>query len=157
MHLGHIGLEVLRHLHRQGLDVQLVRHLREHAAFLDAGGLTVERQRHGRVDRLVEADLLQVDVRDDTAQLVGLELLEDARVRVAALDDDIEHGVQAAARRQCSAQVALRDRDRDGPLAPVEHTRNEPAATQAAGFRRAEDPPVLDHEFDTLAGHDGAV
>ena len=54
-------------------------------------------------------------------------------------------------------KVALRDRDRDGLLAPVEHTRNEPAATQAAGFRRAEDPPVLDHEFDALAGHDGAV
>ena len=64
LHLGDVDLEVLRHLHRQRLDVQLVRHLREDAAFLHADRLAVQRHRHRGVDRLVEADFLQVDVRD---------------------------------------------------------------------------------------------
>ena len=83
--------------------------LREDAALLDAGRLAVERQRHGRVDRLVEADFLQVDVRDAAADGVLLVVLEHRGVRLAALDDDVEHGVAgrprvvSAARRSRSA------------------------------------------------------
>ena len=63
---------MLRHLERQRLDVDLVRDLVEDAAFLDADGLADERHDDGGLDRLVEADLLQVDVRDRAAHLVAL-------------------------------------------------------------------------------------
>ena len=53
-------------------------------------------QRHRGVDRLVEPHFLQVDVRDHAAHGIQLVLLEHRRMRLAALDDDVEHGVQAA-------------------------------------------------------------
>ena len=52
----------LGHLHRQRLDVYLARDLREHAALLDAGALADELDDDRGLDRLVEPDLLQVDV-----------------------------------------------------------------------------------------------
>ena len=82
-----------------------------------------------------------------------LVLLEHRRVRLAAVDDDVEHGVQAAARRQRAAQVALGDRDRDRLLAAVEDARDQALAAQAPRLGRAEDGTVLDHQFDALSSH----
>ena len=62
--LGDVGLEVLRDLERKRLDVDLVRHLLEDAALARADRLADERDDDGSLDRLVEPDLLEVDVRD---------------------------------------------------------------------------------------------
>ena len=117
----------------------------------------MQRQGHGGVDRLVEPDLLQVDVRDVAAHLVRLELLEHRRVSLAAFDDNVEHGIEAAPGRQRGAQLALRNRDRDRLLASVEDARDQPAATQAARLGGAENRTVLDHELDALSSHGRAV
>ena len=109
---------------------------------------------HGRVDRLVEPDFLQVDMRDVAANLVLLVLLEHRGVRLPAFDDDVEHGVQAAPRGERRAQVALGDRDRDRLLAAVEDARDQALAAQAPRLGRAEDGTVLDHQFDALSSHD---
>ena len=87
---------MLRHLHRQRLDVHLDRHLGEDAALLHPDGIADQGDRDGRVDQLVEADLLEVDVRDHAANEVPLVLLEHRRVRLAPIDDHVEHRVQAA-------------------------------------------------------------
>ena len=55
-------------LERQRLDAELALHLREHAALLDAGRLADQLDRDLRLDRLVEANLVQVDVRDPAAE-----------------------------------------------------------------------------------------
>ena len=66
-----------------------------------------------RLDRLVEPDFLQVDVDDRPAHLVALEFLEDRRVRGAAVDLDVEHGVRAGGgRRARRATRARRSRSR---------------------------------------------
>ena len=49
---------------RQRLDVELARDLLQHAALLDARRLADELHRDRRVDRLVEPNLVEVDVRD---------------------------------------------------------------------------------------------
>ena len=125
----------------------------EDAALLRTDGLTGHVERHGGVDRLVEADFLQVDVRDGAAHLVELVLLEHRRVGVPAVDDDVEHGVQAARAGQRRAQVALGDRDRDRRVLSVENAGNQPLPAQAARLGGAEDRPVLDHELDALSCH----
>ena len=86
------------HLERQRLDVDLVRDLGEHAALLDADGLADERDHDRGLDRLVEPDLLEVDVRDRAADLVALVVLEDRRVLAAAVDGDVEHDVRCRPR-----------------------------------------------------------
>jgi hypothetical protein len=105
------------------------------------------------VDRLVEADFLQVDVRDGATDLVELVLLEHRRVRGSTFDDDVEHRVQAARAGQRRAQVALGDRDRDGSVLSVEDARDQPLPAQAARLGGAEDRPVSDHELETLSCH----
>jgi hypothetical protein len=105
------------------------------------------------VDRAVEADLLQVDVRDRAADPVLLVLLQHRRVRLPLADDDVEDGVRPARAGQCRTQRPLGDRDRDGRLPPVEHARNEPLLAQAPRFGRPEDRPLLDHELDALSCH----
>ena len=66
-HAGDVELEVVRDLQRQRLDVELAADLREDAAFLHAGGLADELDRDLRLDRLVEPDLVQIDVREPAA------------------------------------------------------------------------------------------
>ena len=152
-----VGFEVLGHLHRQRLDVQLVRHLRQDAAFLHAGRLAVQVERHRGVDRLVEAHFLQVDVGDQAAHRILLVVLEHRGMRLPAVDDDVEHGVQPALRGQRGAEIALGDRDRHGSLAAVEDAGDQTLAPQAARLGRAEHGTVLDHQFDALSSHDAAV
>src|SRR5580765_684552 len=90
-HAADIEVDVLRDLHGQGLDVDLALHLREHAALLHAHRLADELHGHARLDRLVEAHFLQVDVRDVAADRILLVVLENRGVRgVLAFDDDVE-------------------------------------------------------------------
>ena len=152
-----VDLDVLRHLERQRLDVDLVRHLGEHAALLDAGRLADERDHDGGLDRLVEPDLLEVDVRDRAAHLVALVVLEDRRVLAAAVDGDVEHDVAAGRGRQRGAQLALADRDRDGLGAAVEDARNDALLAQAPGFGGSEDGPLGNLELDALSCHGAPV
>ena len=108
------------------------------------------------VDRLVEPDLLQVDVRDAAAHLVDLVLLEDRRVRLArAVDLDVEDRVEARRAGERAAQLALRDGDRDRLAAAVEHARDEPLLAQAARLARAEPLALGDDQLGALSGHSG--
>ena len=52
---------------RQRLDRDLADELCQHAADLHAGRLAHELHRHLRADRLVESDLVEVDVREMAA------------------------------------------------------------------------------------------
>src|SRR5207244_3098733 len=80
---------------RQRLDVDLTLHLREHAAFLGPRRLAHELHVDTRLDRLVEAHLVQVDVRDVPADRILLVVLEDRRVcRRLSFEDDIEDRVK---------------------------------------------------------------
>ena len=113
--------------------------------------------RHRRVDRLVEPDLLQVDVRDQAAHGILLVVLEHRGVHLPAFDGDVEHGVQAALRGERRPKVALGDRDRDRLLAAVEDAGDQALAAQATRLGRAEDGTILDQQLDALRSHDGGV
>ena len=80
-HPADVELEVLRNLHRQGLDGDLAADLREHAALGDADRLADQLHDDLRLDRLVEPHLLKVDVDDPAAHRMLLVLLEDRGVR----------------------------------------------------------------------------
>jgi len=108
------------------------------------------------VDRLVEPDLLQVDVRDEAAHLVHLVVLEDRRVRRSlAVDLDVEDRVEAAGARERAAQLALRDADRDRFTPTVENARHEPLLAQASRLRRTEPGALLNRQLCAFACHTG--
>ena len=89
---------MLRHLERKCLDGHLTQRLRENAALAHARRVLAAHELDGdrRVDRLVEPDLLQVDVRDTAAHRVDLVLLQNRRVGLAfAVDLDVENRVEA--------------------------------------------------------------
>ena len=120
---------MIRDLERQRLDPDLALHLREHAAFLDAGRLTDQVDRHLRLDRLVEANLVQVDVRQPAARDVLLIVLEHGRMRrLLAGQDDVEDRVQAGVAGQRAPKVALG------------HDRTHAASCRARRERRVRDP-----------------
>ena len=78
------------------LDAQLARDLLDDATLLRAGGLSDELHVHGRLDRAVEAHLVEVDVGERAPDRVPLEVLEDGMVRGRlALDDDVDDRVEA--------------------------------------------------------------
>jgi hypothetical protein len=86
-------------LHRQRLDVHLACDLRERAALAHAGRVLArdEHDGHGRRDRLVETDLLQVDVDELSAERILLVVLEDRRVSTPPRRrDDVEDRVHPA-------------------------------------------------------------
>ena len=109
------------------------------------------------MDRLVEPNFLQVDVRDRAANVVELVLLEHRRVGLAAVDHDVEHGVQPARAGERVAQVALGDRDRVRLLAAVEDAGDQPLLAQAPRLGRAEDGTILNEQFDALTSHGGRL
>ena len=82
-HPADVELEVLGNLHRQRLDVHLSRDLRQRAALPYARRVFRADEHDGdrRGDRLVEADLLQVDVHELAAQRILLVVLENRRMR----------------------------------------------------------------------------
>src|SRR5205814_7300952 len=87
--------EMLRNLQRQRLDRDLADDLRGDAALGDADRLADQLDHDPRLDRLVEAHLLEVDVRESALHRVLLVLLEDRRARgVLAVEGDVEDRVQ---------------------------------------------------------------
>ena len=150
---------MLGNLERERLDLDLAQRLREHAALLDAGSAVGADQVHGdgSGDRLVEPDLVQVDVDDVAPDLVDLVVLEDRRVRGAgAVDLDVENRVQAGGAGERAPELTLLDRERDRLGAAVEHAGDEPLAPQTARFARAEVLALLDDQLGPLSSHTGA-
>ena len=160
LHPAHIGVDRLRHLHRQRLHVEHTGGRREDTALAHAGSVLGADQVNGDrcLDRLVEADLLQVDVLHMTANRIALVLLEDGRVRVRlALQHHVEHGVQARRAGQGGAEQAAFDGERvSGPLA-VEDARNEALLAQAPRLGRAEPLTFLHIEAKSVSGHGRGV
>jgi len=108
------------------------------------------------LDRLVEADLVQVDVRDAAPHLVHLVVLENRGVGAAlAVDLHVENRVQARGAGQRPAELAFLDGDRDGLAAPVEDAGNEPLAAQAASLARAETLALADDQLGAFSSHSG--
>ena len=120
-------------LHRQRLDVDLALHLGQHAAFLRTRRLAHELHRDARLDRLVEAHLVQVDVRDVPANRILLIILEDRCVRRGLpFEDDVEDRVEPAGAGQDPAQLTLGHGDGVGLLAlAVEDARDKTFLAQA--------------------------
>ncbi len=150
---------MLGNLERKRLDLDLAKRLREHTALLDARRELGADQMHGDGggDRLVEANLVQVDVGDAAANLVELVILENRGVRRAgAVDLDIENRVEAGGAGERAPKLALLDRDRDRLAAPVEHAGDEAPAAQAARFARTEMLARLDDQFCAFSGHSDA-
>ena len=78
-------------------------------------------------------------------------------MRAAAVDHDVEHRVHAAVAGEGGAQVALGDRDRVRPLAPVENAGDQALLAQAPRLGRAENGTVLNQQFDALTRHGGRL
>ncbi len=141
------SLEMLRNLERQRLDVtSFVTWLRTPPS-LHADRLADERDGDSRLDRLVEPDFLQVDVRDRPANLVALEVLEDRRMLASRRRS--RRRARRATRRRRSAQregrarrprsrpasSARRGRPGSGPACAGAETR--PSRAWSARKRRA--------------------
>ena len=149
---------MLRHLHRQRLDVDLATHLRQNAALAHSRRVLSAHQLHGdrRLDRLVEPHLLQVDVDQAAAQRILLILLEDRRMRgLLPGEHDVENRVEAAGAAERAAQLALRDTDRVRLRAPVEDARDETLLAQAPGLPRTDAVALPDFQLDPLSRHFG--
>ena len=159
VHVGDVDLDPLGNLHRQRLDVDLARDLREHAALLRADGLADELDHDLRLDRLVEADLLEVDVGDAAGDHVLLVVLEDRRMgRLLAFEHDVEDRVQARGAGQDAAKLSLGDTDRVRRLpAPVEDAGNHPVAAQAARIGGTASLALRYFQLDSFTCHGAAV
>jgi len=147
----------LRDLERQRLDANLAGDEREHAACLGAGRLADDLGDDGGLDRLVEANLLEVEVLDLPSDRVDLVLLEDRRVRRRlAVEDDVEDRVQTVTAGEHATKLALGNADRVRllPLS-VEDAGDLPTLAQAARLARPALLTLLHLQTNTLAGHNG--
>ena len=93
------------------LDRHLARRLVEHSARLLALGRALEAHRDLGLDDFVEADLLEIDVGDDVAHRVELQLLDDGVVRaLLALEGHSRTALRPAsvdiASRRCAGSTA---------------------------------------------------
>ena len=110
----------------------------------------------GSLDRLVEPNLVQVDVRDAAPHRIDLVLLENRRVRLAlAVDLDVEDRVQAGRTGERAPQLTLGDADGNGLAVAVEDARDEPLLAQATRLGRAEPLALNDDELGAFSGHSG--
>ena len=144
---------------RQGLDMELAGDLLHDAADLRSGRFADELNGDGRLDRLVEADLVEVDVRDRAADRMLLVVLENSVMRrLLAFDHDVDDPVQARRAGQRDSQLPLADDERLVGLA-VEHAGDQPLAAQALDVAGAEliGAALLDLESDSVPGHGGEV
>ena len=148
---------MIRNLERQRLHTDLALHLREHAALFHADGLADEIDRDGRLDRLVEPHLVQVDVREASARNFLLVVLEHGRMRrLLTGEDDVEDRVQAGVAGQRAPELALGHAERMGRLAaPVEDAWDEPLVAQAPRVRRTAALALGDFQLHAFAGHLG--
>jgi hypothetical protein len=158
LELRDVEIDVLRHLERQRLDVELAQRLREHAALAHTRRVLAPGQLDGdrRMNRLVEPDLLQVDVHHVPAHLVQLVVLEDRGVALArAVDLDVEDRVEAAGAGQRAPELALLHADRNRLAAPVEDAGDEALLAQAPRLGRAEPRALRNRQLCPLSGHTG--
>ena len=112
-----------------------------------------------RLDRLVEPNLVEVDVRDRAADRVLLVVLEHGVMRrLLALDHDVDDPVQPGRAGQGDPQLPLTDDERLVRLA-VEHAGDQALAAQALDVAGAEliGAALLDLEGDSVPGHGGEV
>src|SRR6266545_298484 len=158
-HSADVELEMLGHLHGERFDIHLADNLRERPAFAHARRIlgAQKHNRHGRRDRLIEADLLEIDVDELSPQRILLVVLEDRRAsRLLAVHHDVEDRVHAAATGEHASQLALGYTERMRvAAAPVEDAWNEALATQPAGFARACLHTRRDFQPDAFTGHFG--
>ena len=144
---------------RQRLDVELARDLLDDATDLRARRLADELHGDRRLDRLVEANLVEVDVRDRSADGMLLVVLEHGVMRgLLALDHDIDDPVQPGRAGQGDPQLPLADDEGLVGLA-VEHAGDQPLTPQALDVAGAEliGAALLDLESDSVPGHGGEV
>jgi len=118
-------------------------------------GSPISSHDHLRLDRLVEPDLLEVDVDDPAADRMLLVVLEDRRVRgLLALERHVEDCVQPGIAREDAPQLALGDADRVRLLAPaVEHARDQPLLAQTARFGGAAAFALRHLQLHSFSGH----
>ena len=113
---------------------------------------------HGRLDRDVEPDFLQVDVAHVPPDRVALVLLQDRGVHLGlTLEHDVEHRVQPGRAGQRGAKLTLADGERLRRRLAVEDAGNEPLLAQAPGLGRAEPRTFLHLETKSVAGHGGGL
>ena len=130
--------------------VDLARLLAEHAALGDAGRLlgADEVEHGGGVDRLAHVDAQQVDVDRLAAHRVVLDVLDDHRGGLAAVDGEVEDRARVRERRAQDARV-----DREGlrlVAAAVDDAGDETLAAQPAGGARPLDGAGGDLECGVL-------
>src|SRR5829696_5077763 len=154
----YVELDPLRDVHRKRLDVDLPQRLLQHAALGDPLRLSGELDDHLRVDRLIEPNLLEVNVEEAVLHGVKLVLLEHGVVGLlGALDDDVDDRVEAVGAGEDPAELPLADAERlRGLPAPVENAGNCPFGAQTAGSRASTVLPRLHFELDTFTSHTGS-
>ncbi len=154
-----IDLDMLRDRRRQRLDAELARDLLNDAADLRTRRLADQLNDDARLDRLVETYLVEVDMRDRSADGVLLVVLEHGVMGcLVAVDQDVHDRVQAGGACQGDAQLAFADDECLGRL-PVEHARDQALTPQTLDVAGAEliGAALLDLECDSVPGHGGEV
>ena len=138
--------------------MELARDEREHAAGLYAGRLADQLDDDCRVDRLIQANLAQVDVRDRAADRILLVLGENRRMHGRlALDHDVENRVEPRRADHDCAKLPLRHDDRARVTLPVQNAGDEALRTEAPGVTRAEILALANFELQPLSRHGGGL
>ena len=158
VHMGDVDLDVLWHVSGQRFDVELARDERQHAARLRADRLADELDDDRRVDRLIQANLAQVDVRDGAADRILLILGENRRMHGRlTLDHDVENRVEPRRARHDRAKLPLRNDDRARVTLPVQNAGDEALRAEAPGVTRAEFLALANFELQPLSRHGGGL
>ena len=152
-----VRLDPVGNLHRQRLDVHLAPDLGQHTAHGDALGVADEVDDDGRLDRLVEANLVEVDVEQPRLGRMELVVLEDRVVGLLSVaEHDVENRVRPMLTGEDASELALGDAERVRLAAvSVEDARNEPLRAQASRLRAPPRLTLLDLELDSLSRHSG--
>src|SRR5262249_61471395 len=127
------------------------------AARLRAGRLADELDDDRGLDRLVEANLLQVEVLDLPPQRVDLVVLENRRVRgLLACEHDVEDRVEPCAPREHPSKLALLHTDRVGLVpAAVEDPWDQAVTAQPTRLPRPAVLALLHFQTNPFSGHTG--
>ena len=136
LHARDVVLDRVRDVARQRLDVDLARLLGEHAALDDAGRVVgAEQLEHDRgVDRLVHVHAEEVHVHDLAAHRMALEVLDQHRGGLAAVDADVED--RAGVRERVAQDARVDGEVRRLAVAAVDDAGDVARAAQAAGGAR---------------------
>ena len=110
------------------------------------------------MDRLVEPNLAQVDVRDRAADRILLILGENRRMHGRlALDDDVEDRVKPRRAGHRRAKLPLGNDDRARVTLPVQNARDEALRAEAPGATRAEILALANFELQPVSRHGGGL